>query len=441
MDGGSRAQGQAGAGCWEADHTFEECCNVVSHGRGGLGACWERLGLSFERCCLGQVLRGCRRGCSDEAAPLVAGVSAAMCEGWERNVTTCDLGSGPPKVAVYSQWSRTYLLTLHTMLLSLQLAGDPVRVVLREVPDTRDVRSGNQFDWGPSGYQMQRQTRSEWFQAAVRANWRRRAVISDTDVEYYSGWLDVVTRCLGSGVDFCVGQQAGWYDTRRDGRNPGFVVVSGNERVLAMYKGMPRFYAEEDEETGELKQRSELYAFNAWLNANPPEEGGPRWAIFHPEVVMTGLEGVDARTLRMRVHHAATGRVPHKVKEQGLKKVRKLRFAQIKYCGRHDSVRYPRHPVCFVSGDHGVSRGRTMEDFRPDAHFLHRELARIFIEYAGVAARHWGDTEFRLLLERWKEDTSYHVTKELCGKTEGCEFDDNGELVDDTPKGMMQAIP
>merc|ERR1712039_575965 len=103
----------------------------------------------------------------------------------------------------------------------------------------------------------------------------RAAVISDTDVEYFPGWLSTVSNCLSSGADICAGQQPGWDNERRDNLNPGFVAIRCNKRTQDLYDAMGV--------TGQ--GMSELYTFNLYLNTHSPENGGPHWATFHPEVV------------------------------------------------------------------------------------------------------------------------------------------------------------
>lgn len=262
---------------------FNECCNTVHWGAAGWDGCWD-AGGSFQHCCVGTLLSACVLGCDARRNPLVSGVSENMCrDGFKVHV--CDLGSGPPRIRLYVQWSRTYFSSLAWMLRSLRYAEDSVRVVLREVMDTRNVSTGDQFSWGSTGYLRQRAVRATWFQSIVRANYNRAVVVSDTDVEYYPGWLELLQNCLRkTGSDFCVGQQAGLWSDRESSLNPGFIALIGNGRTLAMFQGMASFVEKVD--GGYF---SELAAFNTYVNQHPPELGGPSFAVFHPEVASTGV--------------------------------------------------------------------------------------------------------------------------------------------------------
>jgi len=414
-----RGSGDRGA-CWLDHEAFEDCCNVVRWGPSGRDSCWEqREGADFEACCVEPLLHGCAKACGEEGRPLVPGVSWRMCsEGWE--VRACDVGGPEPELAVYSQWSPSYFMTLAWMLRSLRLAGGPVRLVLRRVWDTRNVSSGDQYSWGPSGYQRQRSVRAEWFQSAVRANWRRPAVLSDTDVEFFPGWLTAVRRCLAGGPDLCVGQQPGWEDDRRDNLNPGFVALWGNERTRRLYETMPSF--------GNLDgiPRSELFTFNHYLNTHPAAKGGPVWAVFHPEVLLTGLRGMEVRVLRLRMHHAATGSVPHQTKAQAVQRVRASQFRLRKFCPLAGAGRFPAHPVCVPGGDHPRGPGARAEDHRLSAPFVQRDLQRVMMEYNGAMA-HWRkDAAFWRLLDAARTAAGAGFPARLCDKDGPCEDDELG---------------
>lgn len=377
--------------CWEDKATFDNCCDVVHWGPGGNASCWEARPGGFERCCVGAVLEGCAPGCSIGGTPLLAGVSSRMCqERWEMRV--CDFGQGSPEVAVYSQWSTSYLMTLAFMLRSLRLAGDAVRLVLRRVWDTRNVTTGSQFNWGPSGYERQRGVRARWFESIVRANWHRRALISDTDVEFFPGWLATMFRCLGSSVDLCAGQQPGFDKERRDQLNPGFVALRGNLRTQLLFKSLLRY------RNLEGIQRSEVFTFNYAIKMHPPAKGGPSWAVFHPEVVVTGIQGMEIRILRIRIHHAATGHVPHRVKMKAVQRLRRLQFRLRGYCTLLGAGRFPAHPVCFLGGEFPRSAGRVTEDSRLGRVFDADDLQGAILQHKGVAARWNGDAPFQALL-------------------------------------------
>lgn len=406
--------------CWRGHAAFEDCCDVVRWGPTGRAGCWEQGG-SFEDCCVGPLLGGCKEGCGEGGKALVAGVSDRMCaEGW--TVHACDIGGSAPELAFYSQWSPSYLMTLAWMLRSLRLARASVRVILRRVWDTRNVTSGDQFSWGPSGYQRQRAVRAQWFRSVVLANWLRAAVISDTDVEYFPGWLSSVQSCLASGADLCLGQQPGWQAGRRDNLNPGFMALRGGERTLRLFEGMPE-YGDHDG-----LPRSELYTFNHYLNTHPAAEGGPRWAVFHPEVLLTGLRGMEIRALRLRIHHAATGSVPHQTKALAVQRVRASQFRLRKFCARMGAGRYPAHPVCLPGGDFPPSRKSKRQEFRVGGSFVQEDLQRVMMEYNGAMAYRRGDSVFTRLLNAARLATGSGFPTRLCNEGGACEEEQEREL-------------
>lgn len=409
-------QDNGGSECWDHHAEFLDCCDVVRWGPGGRPSCWEAR-PGFDRCCIEAVLEGCALGCGANGEPLLAGVSARMCEdSWE--VRVCDLGEGPPQVALYSQWSPSYLMTLAWMLRSLRLAGDGVRVVLRQVWDTRNVTSGDQFSWGPTGYERQRAVRARWFESVVKANWDRTAVISDTDIEYFPGWLETVGDCLDSDVDLCVGQQPGWDGERHDGLNPGFMALRCGDRTRKMFETMLGY--------GNIdgQSKAELWTFNHALHTHPPNMGGPRWAVFHPEVVVTGIKGMEIRILRVRVHHAATGQISHKHKEKAVQRIRALQFRLRKFCMRLDAGRFPVHPICIPAGEFPVSVDREQEDFREGKLFNEDDFQQALLEYNGVLGRWRGDRVFKGLLIDGKIATGSAFPEKLCLDGSRCDGED-----------------
>lgn len=404
--------------CWRGHKAFEDCCDVVRWGPSGRASCWERGG-SFDACCIGPLLGGCQEGCGEGGRAIVAGVSDRMCvDGWA--VHACDVGSSPPELAFYSQWSPSYFMTLAWMLRSLRLARAPVRVILRRVWDTRNVTSGDQFSWGPSGYQKQRAVRAEWFKSIVLANWRRAAVISDTDVELFPDWLTAVRGCLATGADLCVGQQPGWNEGRRDNLNPGFMALQCNERTRRLFEEMPSY--------GHLDgmARSELFTFNHYLNTHSAADGGPSWAAFHPEVLLTGLRGMEIRALRLRIHHAATGSVPHQTKALAVQRVRASQFRLRKFCSLGGAGRYPAHPVCLPGGDFPPTKRSRREEQRLGSSFVQKDLQRVMMEYNGAMSYWRRDGAFQRLLDAARLATGAGFPTRLCNEDGACSEEQRG---------------
>merc|ERR1712150_101270 len=176
------------------------------------------------------------------------------------------------------------------------------------------------------------------------------------------------------------GQQAGFIEHRTHGLNPGFMVTRSNERTIGLFEGMQ-----------ESLHMSEVHTLNEYLNTHRPEHGGPSWAVFHPEVVLTGIKGLQIRLLRLRVHHAATGHLPYRVKEHAITRMRKDQFRLRKFCPLRGAGRFPMHPVCMAGGE--VRDGRS-EDFRVGRLFDDEDK-----EHVG-----W---MYNKLMERWRGTSAF----------------------------------
>merc|ERR1712224_610324 len=133
---------------------------------------------------------------------------------------------------------------------------------------------------------------------------------------------------------------------------------------------------------------------NHYLIEHPPEDGGPTWSVFHPEVVMTGLAGIQIHPLRLRILHAATGHVPYVKKIKFIRSVRsrvqKLRV----FCTLFGAGRFPEHPVCSVMGEANAGAREPFVEFRVGAHF---------------AVQDFDDTtlSWNLYMAAWRNDSAF----------------------------------
>ena len=397
--------------CWTDGKTFDECCSLSRNAR---EPCWQPMEqASFEKCCVDTVFQNCSEACGTGDRPLLAGITKPMCAGgWV--IHACNVGGTFPQMTMYTQWSPSYIGFVSQFLGSLQRAGDPVRVVLRRVMDSRNVSTGVQMDWGEfsqdeqwvvdggdqfefglTGYERQRSVRSRFFRTIIHANWHGVAIVTDTDVEYFPGWLEVAQRCIRT-VDICGGQQAGWYDERRDFMNPGFLVLRGNERTLRLFSTMLEYRQEG------MIQLSEVMTFNRYLNTYPAHVGGPRWACFHPEVVLTGSQSLGPRPLRVRVFHIATGIGSLGTKDRVARNASDTYLLLRQFCpGSSTKGRFPAHPVCLLAGDFAgyMKSGQPIQDHRVGGWFIVQDAQDIYQQLTAVQKKWILVPEWTHLLE------------------------------------------
>lgn len=360
--------------------SFERCCDL-GHGPSWRAHCWERGG-SFETCCVPFVFRDCIRPCRDDLERLrVLRVAPSMCEvGFDLHV--CDMGTSPPRVVLYTQWSSGYLGQLMGMLFSLRTSGESVRLVSRRLPDTRNITT-RILD--PVDYSWQKRVRAKWFIDVANLNRDAIAISTDADVHYYPGWLAVIEACLAFGVDFCVGQQMGYRDDRAFSYNPGVLAFVGNDRVVEIFRNMILGGG----------NGSELNAFNHAL----VNHESVRFAVFNPGVLKTGLFTGNNHyfLLRLRIHHAASHEEPYRMKIGSIQTYARMLYPIRVLCSHAGLGRFPAHPFCLVSGE--THRIKVMRPFKEGSAFDTTEISHVQWEYSQLDERCKNDRAFWWLVQ------------------------------------------